>query len=696
MFRAVLDREWPWGLLAVALTTGLWVLDPAGLVSRGRERAFESMGVLFTRSTEANSRVTVIDIDRESISRLGPWPWRRGILADLIDRSSAAGARAIGIDILLAGADRKGPAALARELTDMVPTAGIDASAFDDDDQRLSASIAGPGNVVLGLILDDAGTDAPPFPAPLSLEGTTEGIAPRGSAGLLAPNEAFSLGAAATGILSLQDGILGRVTSAPVLAVGGGEVFAGFAVETARVAEQAPLFVLKNAPNRIELGAVSIPIDANAEMRLHYSSPTTWPARTIPAWQVLAEDGGAGERLRDRIVLIGSSAPEAGAFLPVPGAPLAPTVQIQAEAVEQILSGRSVMRPADAIAWETAAMALLGLVSVGIAIWFSPGWAAATAIALIGAWIAGTIFAFLADGLLLDPLGAPLAIILGGNVTAFAGFIRTRALKTAITSKFERYVPPEVVARLVREPEALRLDGELKEVTALLCDVEGFSGMTERSDPRLLVRTLDAYFDLVTELIVGHGGMVDKIVGDAVLAFFNIPAPLAGHTDAAVRCALAIVASTDEFRRGGDAAALGFGRTRVGIEFGTAIVGDVGGRRRLDYTAYGVVVNKAARFQDANKALKSSICIGPDAVAKLSGEIKLRALGRIAVRGMTGLAEVCEPWLDSAPPEFRERYAEAVAAHESDPERARDMLRTLSDELPDDPVVRMWLDRLSV
>jgi hypothetical protein len=120
----------------------------------------------------------------------------------------------------------------------------------------------------------------------------------------------------------------------------------------------------------------------------------------------------------------------------------------------------------------------------------------------------------------------------------------------------------------------------------------------------------------------------------------------------------------------------------------------VGGRRRLDYTAYGVVVNKAARFQDANKALKSSICIGPDAVARLSGDIKLRPLGRIAVRGMTGLAEVCEPWLDSVPQEFREKYAEAVAAHEGAPARARELFISLSNELPGDPVVRMWLEKL--
>jgi adenylate cyclase len=250
------------------------------------------------------------------------------------------------------------------------------------------------------------------------------------------------------------------------------------------------------------------------------------------------------------------------------------------------------------------------------------------------------------------------------------------------------------VARFVREPQSLKLDGELREVTALLTDVESFSTMTERSDPQRLVRVLDDYFDRVTELIVAHGGMVDKIVGDAVLAFFNIPAPLPRHAEAAVRCAQAIVAATEAFRREPEPAALGFGRTRAGIESGLAIVGDVGGRRRLDYTAYGVVVNKAARFQDANKRIGSAICIGPAAAGMLDGSVALRPLGRIEARGMHGLAEVYEPWGEGVPADLRERYAEAVAASECHAERARAMFAELAERLPEDMVVRTWLERL--
>ena len=289
-------------------------------------------------------------------------------------------------------------------------------------------------------------------------------------------------------------------------------------------------------------------------------------------------------------------------------------------------------------------MLAVGLLAVAVAVQLSPAWTVLSAFGIAVCWLAAVATAFRVYGLLIDPIGPTAVAIFAANVTEFAAFVRTRALKTAIQRRFERYVPPEVVARLVREPETLRLDGELREVTALLTDIEDFSAMTEKSDPRMLVEVLDDYFDRVTELIVSHGGMVDKMFGDAVLCFFNIPTDLPGHTEAALRCARAIVASTEQFRRRSEVAALGFGRTRCGIETGMAIVGDVGGRRRLDYTVYGPVVNKAARFQEANKVLKSTICVGPAAASALKSVVSLRSLGRIDVRGMEGFAEVFEPW----------------------------------------------------
>jgi adenylate cyclase len=239
-----------------------------------------------------------------------------------------------------------------------------------------------------------------------------------------------------------------------------------------RVAQDAATLILKDHPYRIDAGGLEAPVDAAAEMRLHFSPVETWPRRTVPAWTMLEAGASPPPALGGKIVLIGSSAPEAGAFLPVAGSPLAPTVQIQAEAIEQILTQSFLVRPPTALWWELGAMILLGLAAVAFAIWLAPGLAALAAFGLALAWIGFVVAAFLRSGFLLDPIGPALTAIVAANATELAGFIRTRALKTAIVQKFERYVPPEVVERLVREPEKLRLDGELREVTALVTDVE--------------------------------------------------------------------------------------------------------------------------------------------------------------------------------------------------------------------------------
>lgn len=165
--------------------------------------------------------------------------------------------------------------------------------------------------------------------------------------------------------------------------------------------------------------------------------------------------------------------------------------------------------------------------------------------------------------------------------------------------------------------------------------------MTDRIGPEALVRLLDGYFEGVVAIIVAHGGMVDKIVGDAVHALFNAPVTLDDHPTRAVEAALAVAAFSDRFRGGPEAAAAGLGRTRIGIETGGVVVGDVGAGSKLDYTAHGSAVNTAARLEAANKALGSTICVGPVCRSRVSG-IAFRDLGSIEVRGR-GAMTVYEP-----------------------------------------------------
>src|SRR5262249_30123852 len=252
---------------------------------------------------------------------------------------------------------------------------------------------------------------------------------------------------------------------------------------------------------------------------------------------------------------------------------------------------------------------------------------------------------FLIHDLLLDPAGPVAVALVSFSAASLGAYAENERRARALQQRFEQHLAPEIVKRLAQNPDLLRLEGELREITALFTDLEDFTAMTERINPRHLVALLDQYLDDITRTVVAHGGMVEKIVGDAVHAIFNAPLDLPDHPRRAYECARAIIAVSEDVRTRPLARELGLGRTRVGIETGPVIVGDVGGGRKLDYTAHGTAMNTAARLEAANKELGSSICIGPVAAGRLDPS-SVRSLGKLAVRGRSEPLEVftCADW----------------------------------------------------
>jgi adenylate cyclase len=187
--------------------------------------------------------------------------------------------------------------------------------------------------------------------------------------------------------------------------------------------------------------------------------------------------------------------------------------------------------------------------------------------------------------------------------------------------------------------------------------------------------------------------MVDKIVGDAVHAIFNAPIDLDDHPTRALDCAMAIREWTERYRSTPEAGALGLERTRIGLETGSAIVGDVGIRTKLDYTAHGDVMNAASRLEAANKELGSSICIGPAAAARIDAAA-VRPLGKTSLRGLGDLVPVFEPWPHDMPPSRRERYLEAFRMIDQDRDRAAALFEQLAGEDGGDQVPGAMARRL--
>jgi adenylate cyclase len=623
----------------------LWSLPPD--IPRGflRERALDALLPLLPRPAGAKPEIVIVDIDRDTIAALGPWPWPRTRLARLVNAAAMARPTALGIDILIEGSDRFSAAALLDALSPEGRSADVAvlAAGQPDGDAALAAALA-VAPAALGFGLDNSRV-GPALPVtPILLGAPMESLARLSglwqASGIAGPLPAVAAGAQGFGALVAAADVDGPIRRVPLLVLAGSALRPGLAMEVVRLAQEAGAFVI-DGHFVLHAGAVAAPLGRDASLRLVQRPPAAWDARTVSALALL-NDPATADRLAGQIVLIGSSAPELGGLRVTPVSPVTPSVQIQAEAVAALLRGMPPYRPAWLGAAEVVGAAVLGVLGLLLAAALRPLPATLLVLAACAAWAGSAVAAVPGLSLLVDPVGPALLALLGFAVAELERFVREEWRARLLRASFEQHLAPAVVQRIAADPTALRLQGELREITALFTDIEGFSSMTERADPADLVALLDQYFDAMTRIVTDFGGMVDKIAGDAVHAFFNAPFALPGHPERAVSCALALLAEAEAVRRSVLGRRLRLGRTRIGIETGSAIVGDVGGSRKLDYTAHGNAVNMAARLEGANKEFGTSICIGPGTADRVAPGL-LRPVGTLTLRGYSRPIQVFTP-----------------------------------------------------
>jgi len=213
-------------------------------------------------------------------------------------------------------------------------------------------------------------------------------------------------------------------------------------------------------------------------------------------------------------------------------------------------------------------------------------------------------------------------------------------------SALGKYLPPDVAREIMRDPERLALHGEQTQIYALFTDLEGFTKLSHAITPATLSRLLNRYLDLMSDIVLEHGGTLDKFVGDALVTFWGAPIARPDDADRAILAGLAMYECGEEFRRtakdiGGDDVPP-IGCTRVGLHRGEAVVGNFGGEGRIQYTALGDAMNTGARLESANKALKTIMLVSDEAKRE-STLAFFRPMGRIVLSGRATPVTVWEP-----------------------------------------------------
>lgn len=636
----------------------------------------------------------VVDIDRASIDNIGAWPWRRDKLAKLLNAIALQKPKLIALDILLEGSDELSPAAMARKLATETGDAHVAelADRVIDGDRDLAQAI-GAGKTVLGAVLNANPSSTKLLP-PVLVRGRLDMFDLWQAEGLIAPPDQLLSVAKGVGLIAIPGDNDGLTRRLPLLAGAGRSLLPSLAVEMHRVRNDATALVVSQSPRTLLAGELKIDLPQDGMLRLLPARAEAWRHRTVSAQQILEGDVAATLLLKGAIVLVGSSAAEAGGLRPAARGVLAPTVQLQADAYSQLSLGIVPIRPIGLEYFEIFAAALAGLFGAfaGYRLTFRVG--LALSFGLVAVLAAVSLGAYSLRFILVDSIIPGATAIVCFVALALMKAAETMRREAAIRRRFEQHLAPEVARRIIAQPELLRLAGEMREVTALFTDVEGFTAMTDRAQPQQLIAVLDAYFDGVSRIVIEHGGLIDKIVGDAVHALFNVPIDLANHPRAAFECALAIEGFAKEFRNRPLALKLCFGRTRMGLETGLAIVGDVGGSRKLDYTAHGNAVNAAARLEALNKEFRSTLCIGETAAAFI-GIDSLRPLGFAIMRGREESQRIYTTWPELYSVAGKQKYIAALALSRTNVQSAIELLQDLRLHHEDDAVLQSLIERFS-
>jgi len=314
-------------------------------------------------------------------------------------------------------------------------------------------------------------------------------------------------------------------------------------------------------------------------------------------------------------------------------------VYIHAAAVNNLVRNDGLVEPGRA---EIATFSFtLASLAGAAALIFGPLSAAVAAIGFAIAWLVGATAVF-RHALVLPLIEPIVAAFTALSATIAYRFVVADSGKRLLRQSFALYLAPALIDKMLSANKPPALGGEMRQVSVYFSDVADFSSMAGRTPPADLVAAMNEYLTAMTDVIEEHGGFVDKYIGDAVVAVFGAPLHDPDHASNAVRAALQCSAVLARLPRV-NAAFGGRVRHRIGINSGEALVGNIGSRRRFNYTAMGDVVNLASRLEAANKLYGTAVIVSETTMSLTGGAFVWRELDAIRVKGRTQPARIFEP-----------------------------------------------------
>jgi adenylate cyclase len=629
------------------------LVDPSYLTSL--EMLWQDAKFQFRDERLPGGEVVIVGIDEKS---RGDAEWgsaaslNHGKMATVIRNIAKAKPKAIGFDILLN--DPEGG------------KKNADGSfEYSDADKDLAAAIKEAGNVVLGVYLD-LKSDPPTAEKVESTAVTPEMMklgsekhvfpAERCKNGPCNPNQAiegrtlktslppFVEAATTYGFVNFHPDRNGRLRHQPQIINYEGNYFQSLDLQLLHVASGADSTQLLLDSDRIaeiQLGTGQLfPVDQFGRYMLNFTSKGgTRPI--IPIIDVLKGTVPA-EALADKIVLIGDEAVGSSDIRPTPFDEVYHGVELHADVIDNVLHGNTLTHTG-MIFVDLGVIVIFGLL-LGI---YLPRMNASRAIfysaLLLVLFTVVNILGFTVWGIVLKFIYPGISLVFTSATLIAYQYLTEEREKKRVTNTFGVYMDKHMIDQLMTHPDAMKLGGEKREMTVLFSDIRGFTSFSEKMTPADVVHFLNAYFNSMQGLIFRRKGTLDKLIGDAVMCFWNHPLDIKDHATQAAICALEMIHAVEDLRPvlilpGGARFDVG-----IGLNTGEMVVGNMGSESRMSYTVMGDNVNLGSRLESLNKYYGTKILISDTTYEECKDVIFCRELDKIQVKGKSAAVTIYEP-----------------------------------------------------
>ncbi len=637
-----ISNKWFHVFLLSSLLFGAVFLSGADTEFRKRLQyfVFDSYNQIYKRP--ATNDVVIVDLDENSLRKIGQWPWPRDVIADLITKLDLMGAKVIAFDMVFAEEDRTSPKYIVERLPDSEEYNSIKEKIIQlpDNDQVFSRAIKGAGNIVTGFTNakpnETRRLPAEPVSPTFLLKNKKEFIQNERyqTKGVATNLPIFARNAAGNGHFMASpetDGIIRKVSlfsrySPPQFSNAPPKFYPSLALEALRVSiSPSTRMIVRQVKEKnvfdlgyqVKIGKYEIPIGADSKFGVHYRDINR-EKEYVPAHFILegVNQEEIKKKINNKIVFVGTSAEGLRDIRSTPLTPFVAGVEIHVNIVEQILQGRFLKRPNFIVGVEAWVIAISGLIIILLAPMVHIIWLGFLTSLLMGAMFFGSWYGYLNQGLLLDPVYPSIILFLLFVGSSLLSYMRSEIDRRQVKNAFGHYISPIFMEELTKDPDKLKLGGEVRELSVMFTDIRGFTSISERLSPEKLIQLMNDFLTPMSDLVMESRGTIDKYMGDAMMAFWNAPLDDPEHAHQACMTALnmdkALAPINDQIRKeaeeeGIEPLLLSAG---IGINTGPCSVGNMGSKQRFAYSALGDSVNLASRLEGQTKTYGVDTLIG--------------------------------------------------------------------------------------